>query len=363
MNSEKPRTAVSVTDELERAVERAVARGEISSAEEVAAFAQEYIEGYNLRPQAELGGLSPTHALQLASGPWESGPKGEAPRPNGPSQPAVYLANDLDAEQVSGTPFYTWSYHFIRAIAATKGVEATTRDRLPRKFVDLTLQMDIWPKGYSAGVSRNKKVIHERDHQLLHVTRLVADLAELLTRQEGVFRVTQLGRRLTNHEGHNNHKDRNDRTDHKDRSDRSGQLFALLFETYFRALNLAQFDRCADAPGFQQTIAYPLWRFLHARRRWQTAEEIAPRLILPPVRNEIPLKSIGDYEWDQAPTLIKRRLLIPLVYFGLAESRPNPRDDGTLSGSDAPSLPRDEYRRTALFDEFVQFCPVPGSAQ
>jgi len=349
MKDEEQRPIHSVNDELKRAIQRAADRGEITSQDDVEAFAQRHIDNYNTRPQDELGGLSPVHAFQLLRDEWVSGPRGEMPGPNDPPgptdppQPAVYLADDLEPGRITKTPFFLWSHRFVTAVAAADGVKATARGNLPRKFVDLMLQMDIWPDGYLASVKRHNKVINENDHWWLHVTRIVADMAGLVKRRKGIFRVTHLGRQLT------------------EREDLSGRLFALLFQAHFRALNLAYLDGCADARSFQDTIAYPLWRFGSIRRAWQTAEALAPQLVLPAVRDEIPLSSPAGYEWDQAPVLIERRLLKPLVQFGLAESRPSPQDDGPQSDSGVPRLPRDEYRLTDLFGEFLEFCPEPVS--
>ena len=68
------------------------------------------------------------------------------------------------------------------------------------------------------------------------------ELAGLVRRRKGAFQATRKARELLE-------------------PGRAGELFTLLFRTHFRTFNLAYVDRAPEAPEFQRTIAFSLYRF------------------------------------------------------------------------------------------------------
>ena len=206
-------------------------------------------------------------------------------------------------------------------------MRATQAGNLPRAVVGLLL--DIEDDEYVDDVRRYNKVINEADHRYLHFTRIVLRLAGLVALRKGRFTATRKGQAL-------------------EPETEAGELFALLFRTHFREFNLAYVDGCPEAPGFQQTIAYALWRFGRLGDTWRTSDDWAPLLMLPTVRSEILRESRLH---DSSPTIVRTRALDPLVQFGLAESRATER----AGGKDEVPWPKPEFRRTELFDRFLSF--------
>lgn len=324
-----PRNAArSISGNVVRALERAIARGEVRTERDVQAFADRFLEAYNTRPQSDLGGLSPLQATRLLYGEWVTGPADMSDPTDDRPPIAVRLATDIEPDALSGAVFLRRARELIAALAASGGVKATAAGNLPRKLVGRMLELE--DAEYIASVRRYNKVINEADNWGLHITRIVVGLARLVVLRKGVFGTTRRGRALA-------------------APGRGGELLALLFETYFRTFNLAYLDRCPEAPAFQQTIAYPMWRFGQLGGEWRTAKEWAPLLLLPSVRPEI---HPGPHGWDPSPSLVGQRLLRPFVQFGLAEARPCARDD-----EKATPFPvrRDEYRPTSLYGRFLEF--------
>jgi hypothetical protein len=169
--------------------------------------------------------------------------------------------------------------------------------------------------------------MNEQEVWPLHVLRLLLEMAGLVRRRKGVFRLTKEGARL--------------RAD-----EQASELYARLFLAHFRRLNLAYLDRSsAEAASLQTTIAYSLFRFAKAGRAWRTPRELVERLLLPQVKQEIPA---GEFI-DMQAHVVEARILQPLASFGLAEQKRPAKRHASLSGEP------DRYRKTSLYDRFLEF--------
>lgn len=280
---------------------------------ELNAALQVRVAATNRRPQAELGGLAPAQVANLLSADWERG------------DGALRLNSTLPLDSLADARTLVNARTLLALLEERGEVRATGAGNLPRAAVaDLVERME-WPDGFLEDLHRYNKVLNEDDVFPLHVLRVLLGLAGLLKLRKGRFSRTRRGADLA-------------------AESRAGELFALLFRTQFRTMNLGYLNpRLPDAPIFQRTVAFSLHRFGQVAKGWKTPEELARPILLPVVRAEVPPGPWGD----RLPWMIESQLLRPLVGFGLAEVREVPRKE-RLS-------PNHAYRKTRLFDRFLSW--------
>jgi hypothetical protein len=90
---------------------------------------------------------------------------------------------------------------------------------------------------------------------------VVLELAGLLRKRRG-FLVSSEGKRLMGEE-------------------RVGELYALLFETFFRTLNLAYMTRGPEPAPLQSGIGTALFKLSQVGGEWRTAEQLSTLVWLP----------------------------------------------------------------------------------
>ena len=154
--------------------------------------------------------------------------------------------------------------------------------------------------------------------------RFVLTIAKLLAKRNGV-RVTRLGGDLL-------------------APDRAGELYALLFRTFFRRMELSSLDGASEHPELQPTLACSLHSLRSQARGWKRATQLSETAWLesakdPPTASDM---TYGDLRY----IAFQHRLLDPLVQFGLLEAR---QRAGDRLGD------RIEYRCTPLYDRFLRF--------
>ena len=208
-------------------IRRALATVPFPTLEAANVFIQERVAAYNARPQNDLSGLSPAQMAALLAGDWGS---------RGP----LRLVTHLSLAELDGSIQLVNTRRLLEALVEAGAVRLTPKGNLPRAFVAVLLDRFWWPERYLEDVRAVCKVINEGDVWPLHVTRVVLQLAGLVRRRGGALRATPEGRHLLAEE-------------------RAGELFALLFRTYFRRLNLAYVTWLDEAPEIQQMVPYALW--------------------------------------------------------------------------------------------------------
>jgi hypothetical protein len=298
-----------------RAIVREVAeefrrRGRTPTMEELNAALEGRGSAYNQRPQRELGGLSPDRAHRLLTDDW-----------SGRGVLRVDVALPLEALASAST--LRNARLLLGALNRHGAVKATAKGNLPRALMAELIPAIAWP-GNGEDVLF-AETGNEQDAFPFHIVRLLLELAGLIKRRSGKFSLTRRGQ---DHLG----------------SAQAGALFAVLFRTHFRMLNLAYLDRWhEEVRDFQQTIAYSLFQFEQRAADWMTAERLSADLILPAVGDTISTHAgIDDVSW-----MLENRLLRPLEGFGLAEQRGRRGPDGFLR--------RWEYRKSELFERFISF--------
>lgn len=291
--------------------EAAAEGGGPPSIDELNARLAERMDEYNRTPQARLGGLSPVQVARLIYADWNS-PEG-----------AVRVDETLPLEELAGVALLANARTFLRALLEAGGTRATQTGNLNRRFVARLVEAFVWPEGELEILEYSSR-LNETDLWSLHVLRVLLELAGLVARRKGTWRVTGRGRELLADE-------------------RAGELYARLFRTHFLELNLGYLGLGAEAPSLQETIAYTLYRFGEVATDWRSSDALEREILLPKVREEVPLGPTLDL----LPHLLQRRVLAPLEDLGLATTR-------TLHplGRDFTEL---VYRKTRLFDRVLRF--------
>ena len=184
-----------------------------------------------------------------------------------------------------------------------------------------------WPAGYIEDVRRMNKVIDERDVRPLETLRYVLLFAKLIHKRKGFFNISPAGRALLD-------------------DARRGELLALLFRMFFRALDLRDVDGWDGDGGLQQTITYTFWRLRREAKDWTSPAHLVETAWLNDAKDSILPPFAGDGTRFRAARL-ERRVLEPLVSLGVLESRDRP----SANRWERPI----EVRPTPLFDRLMRF--------
>jgi hypothetical protein len=261
-------------------------------------------------PRPQMAGLSWEHMIQIVRANWDD--------EHGP----IRFSKALEPECLQGVEILGRAKTLLQAVLETGGVKATVAKNLNRKFVSHMVDRMSWPEGYVEQLHMMNKVINEQDVFPLHVVRLLLGLSGLLTLKKGLFSATKKGEKML-------------------KKDEAGVLYHSLFKVMFKKLNLAYLDRMPPVPSFQETISYSLFLLSKMGKTWERTDEVAPKIVLEPVRQEMENTRIPVH-W-----FLSNRLFRPLHEFGLLEQRERPHQHEKTGV--------EEVRKTGLFDEFVTF--------
>ncbi len=290
-----------LADRLRRALED----GHFSSIDDLNDQLALTMDAYNRRPCPDLAGLSPYQVSDLLGGAWEGGG-------------ALCLNPKLQAEQLSQSMYYRNARRLLETLQSERALPLTARGNLTRRLVrqlidECSISFAIQPP----------RVINELDVPQIHIPRVICQLGGLLKRRGRRFLLTKRGLRMLE-------------------PSRAGELYRHLFETFFRKFNLAYLDGSVENPALQDTVAFSLYALHRQEPVWESAQTLAPRILLP-AAFETAL-NLGD---DQPTWQSYTRLLLPMYHFGLLEfrivKRKRKRD------------PQREFRPSPIFHEFVQF--------
>ena len=271
------------------------------------------VRAYNTRPQQELGGLSPLQMTELLYGDWSS-------------SGAFHLDETLSPKEVGDPDMVHNALGFLTTLRDEGPAKLTAKGNLSREFVGRMLERLRWPAGFLDGVRHYNKVIDEGDVHPLETLRYVLQFAKLIHRRKG-FHISPAGRALLD-------------------DARRGELLALLFRTFFRALDLRSVDGWSGDAGLQQTITFTFWRLRTEAKDWASPAHLVETAWLEDAKEAVPAPFSEDAIRFRAGRL-ERRVLQPLISFGVLESR------------DLPSPNRwerpIEVRTTPLFDRLLRF--------
>jgi hypothetical protein len=234
---------------------------------------------------------------------------------------AIRLEPELTATEVSASAVAVNTMLLLRRAAETGGLKLTATGNLSRAVVEGMLGIE-WPDYDKAELVQYNKVINEPDFLPLHFVRILAKSAKLLRTHREKLVPTPLGRKII-------------------KAKQCGPLQALLFHVAFWHLNLGYFDRYPIDSWPQTQVGVVLWSLSASAHDWLPRETLT-RLCASPIIGVL------ESQWDFGSGAMEARILRPLVWFGLLESRSEQR-------SATAFVERRLYRKAALFDRFVKF--------
>jgi hypothetical protein len=161
---------------------------------------------------------------------------------------------------------------------------------------------------------------NEPDVLPIHIVRLLLQETKLVRKRRDKLLLTRLGNKLLAPE-------------------QCGALQALLFHIALWRLNLGYFDRNPIESWPQNDIGVVLWSLSASANDWMPPDKLTRLCTVPRV-------GLLESAWDVGTYAMETRILRPLVWFGLLESR---REGEARLGS------LRLYRKLPLFDQFLEF--------
>ena len=234
---------------------------------------------------------------------------------------AIRLAIDLTDDEIAGSPMLQNAFALMRAAETADGLALTAKGNLTRETVTAMRAAMDWPGCLFEEKWRAGKQLREGHVEELRLLRELVTMESLLIRKHGRLRVGSTGRRVLK-----GHRER---------------LQANFFRDCFWEVSLDLFGEpeCGSWP--QGLIGPALWSLSTTGDRWQDTATLMRLSVLP---DEAVLR---NPDWV-APVLFVLRVLRPLRWFGLVECR----------GEDATRRGHGEWRKTPLFDRFLEFDPA-----
>jgi hypothetical protein len=237
------------------------------------------------------------------------------------------ISNDaLTPDEIGDPALLHNALVFLTSLRDEGPAKATTGGNLSRAFVGLILDRLRFAPGFLEDVRRMNTVIDEPDVPDLHNLRYVLQFARLIHQRKG-FHITPLGRKLLSDE-------------------RRGPLFALLFRTFFRELDLRVIYGQQVGDGLQRSLGFTFFKLRSEAEAWTTPAHLANVAWLETSRDVPPPGSVFAEGWFPIGCM-RYQVLEPLVDFGVLESRNLPSRDKW----DRPI----EVRKTPLFDRLLRF--------
>jgi hypothetical protein len=238
------------------------------------------------------------------------------------SNHAIRLEPDLANAEISASAVVANALLLLRRAAEPCGLKLTATGNLSRALVEEMCGIMEWPGYDKDELFGFHKVINEPDFLPLHFVRILTQAAKLLRRYRGQLVPTPLARKIFEGEQY-------------------GPLQALLFHVALWRLHLGYFDRHAVDTWPQNQVGVVLWSLSASAHDWLPRETLT-RLCANPV------VGILESQWDFGSSAMEARILRPLWWFGLLETRSQERSPTELVGHRL-------YRKAPLFDRFVKF--------
>jgi hypothetical protein len=236
------------------------------------------------------------------------------------SNRTIRLEPNLTATDLSGSAVAQVARMLLARANDPGGLKLTATGNLSRAVVAEMVEMIEWPGLHREELFQFHKVINEPDFLPLHFVRVLAEATKLTRAHRGKLILTRLGTRMLAPERH-------------------GALQALLFHIAFWHLNLGYFDRNPIDSWPQRDVGIALWSLSASANDWLDPDKLT-RLCT------VPVIGVLEAVWDIGAFAMASRILRPLTWFGLLESRWEGR-----AGLGESRL----YRKTPLFDRFVKF--------
>jgi hypothetical protein len=238
------------------------------------------------------------------------------------SNRTIRLEPTLTTTELSGSAITRNALVLLRRAVETDGLKLTATGNLSRAVVDEMCEIFEWPDYAKDEFFQFHKVINEPDFLPLHFVHVLVKATKLVRTHRGKLVPTRLGKGIVVKEQY-------------------GALQAALFHLALWHVNLGYFDRRPLDFWPQSDVGIVLWSLSASANDWLDRETLT-RLCTVPV--------IGTLEstWDLGSSAMEARILRPLMWFGLLESRSERR-------SATEFIERRLYQKAPLFDRFVKF--------
>lgn len=236
------------------------------------------------------------------------------------SNRTIRLEPGLTPADLSGSAVTRNALLVLRRAIETGGLKLTATGNLSRSVVAEMFEIMEWPGLDKKEFFRFHKVINEPDFLPVYFVRVLLQATKLVRTRRGTLVPTRLGKEMLVPEQY-------------------GGLHALLFHIALWHLNLGDFDGCPIESWPQSYIGVVLWSLSASASDWLDRETLI-RLCT------VPVAGVLESSWDLGSYAMEARILRPLTWFGLLESRREGR-----AGLGEPRL----YRKTPPFERFIKF--------
>jgi hypothetical protein len=234
---------------------------------------------------------------------------------------AIRLAGDTSDGDIAASAVTTSTLTLLQRAKELDGLKLTATGNLSRAIVAEMSDALKWPGYDKTEEFRLNRVINEPDFLPLHFVRVLCEGARLLRRHRGSLRLTQVGKRVLTAPGRS-------------------ALQAILVHITFWRTNLAYFDRIPLPSWPQSDVGIAIWSLSTSALGWETPDRLMRMCTVPVI-------GVLEAEWDFPTWAFEARILRPLTWFGLLETRPE--------RAGQPGRTTVGYRKTPCFDRLVSF--------
>ena len=242
----------------------------------------------------------------------------------------VYLKRDLPLEEVEQSFFFHNARQFLVLLNDEGPFKLTRVGYMKRKVIRRLLDEMRWPDDYIETIRKYKNgKLDEPDVWLLHGIRVLLDLSGMIEVDEddGEIRFNNDREELLEEEN-------------------AGELYQLLFSTYFKDMNLGYLGSTFEFPHLQYSIPFILYKMRDTAQDWVSIEELVHEILLFSVKLELNFAENDGVTLEL--DLLYEDLFAALERFAVLESRTTTGMSNSLH--DYP----DQVRITGLFKKLVQ---------
>jgi hypothetical protein len=237
-----------------------------------------------------------------------------------PGNEVIRLEPTLTETDLTGSAVVRTARTLLQRAIDASGLKLTATGNLSRAVVAEMIEVVEWPDFDKAQMFEFNKVINEPDFLPVHCVRMLLQTTKLMRKNRDKLLPTRLAKKMLAPE-------------------RCGILQALLFHIALWHVNLGYFARNPIDLWPQNHVGVVLWSLWVSANDWMHRDKLT-RLCT------VPTPAVVESAWDLGPYAMEARILRPLLWFGLLESKPEGEP-----GFAVPHL----YRKASLFDRFIKF--------